>query len=101
MYIRRTKTKNLEDGSAYYTYRIVESVRIGNQEVKQRTLLNIGADFTIQQEHWPILTARIEQFTTRLGPSSLAELFNLADDLNQISESAAQRYSAMVNGKIV
>jgi len=41
MYFRRTKTKNLEDGSAYFTYRIVESVRIGNQ-VKQRTLLNIG-----------------------------------------------------------
>ncbi len=98
MYIRRTKTKNLEDGSAYYTYRIVESVRIGNQ-VKQRTLLNIGADFTIQQEHWPILTARIEQLQQGSAPRQ-AELFNLADDLNQLLESAAQRYSALITAKL-
>ena len=60
MYIRRTKTKTLEGGEAYFTYRIVESVRIGKQ-VKQRTLLNIGKNFAIDQQYWPQLTARIEQ----------------------------------------
>jgi hypothetical protein len=60
MYIRRTKTKTLEDGTAYFTYRIVESVRVRNK-VKQCTLLNIGADFSIDQKHWPLLIARIEQ----------------------------------------
>lgn len=60
MYIRRTKTKSLVDGGAYHTYRIVESVRLGKQ-VKQRTLLNLGKDFAIDSEHWPLLTARIEQ----------------------------------------
>ncbi|MCK5830261.1 MAG: hypothetical protein KAH20_08160 [Methylococcales bacterium] len=85
MSIRRTKTKNLKDGSAYFTYRIVESVRIGNK-VKQRTLLNIGADFTIEQAHWLLLTARIEQLQQG-SASRQAELFDLADDLNQLLES--------------
>ncbi|MGG7054840.1 hypothetical protein [Nitrosomonas sp. ANs5] len=57
MYIRRTKTKSLDQGEGYYTYRIVESVRIG-QQVKQRTLLNLGKDFAVDPAHWPYLTDR-------------------------------------------
>ncbi|GFO73466.1 transposase, IS1634 family [Bathymodiolus japonicus methanotrophic gill symbiont] len=98
MYIRRTKTKSLEDGSAYFTYRIVESVRIGKQ-VKQRTLLNIGADFTIDKKYWPLLTARIEQLQQGLEPHQ-EELFNLADDLNQLLEATAQRYSSLMTAKL-
>ncbi|NOR79300.1 MAG: IS1634 family transposase [Methyloprofundus sp.] len=98
MYIRRTKTKSLEDGAAYFTYRIVESFRIGKQ-VKQRTLLNIGADFTIAQDHWPLLTARIEQLQQGSEPHQ-EELFNLADDLNQLLEATAQRYSALMTAKL-
>jgi transposase len=70
MYIRKTKTKNLDDGGAYYTYRIVESVRLGKQ-VKQRTLLNLGKDF-----------------------------FHLTDDLTQLLEASAQRYSALIVAKL-
>jgi hypothetical protein len=33
MYIRRTKTKTTDSGKAYFTYRIVESVRMGKQPV--------------------------------------------------------------------
>lgn len=98
MYIRRTKTKSLEDGSAYFTYRIVESVRIGKQ-VKQRTLLNIGADFTIDKKYWPLLTARIEQLQQGSEPHQ-EELFNLADDLNQLLEATAQRYSSLMTAKL-
>jgi transposase len=98
MYIRRTKTKNLEDGTAYFTYRIVESVRIGKQ-VKQRTLLNIGADFTIDKKYWPLLTARIEQLQQGSEPDQ-QELFKLADDLNQLLEATAQRYSELITAKL-
>ena len=98
MYIRRTKTKSLEDGSAYFTYRIVESFRIGKQ-VKQRTLLNIGADFTIEKKYWPLLTARIEQLQQGSEPHQ-EELFHLADDLNQLLEATAQRYSALMTAKL-
>jgi transposase len=98
MYIRKTKTKNLDDGGAYYTYRIVESVRLGKQ-VKQRTLLNLGKDFAIDCEYWPLLTARIEQLLEGSEPHQ-QELFHLADDLSQLLEASAQRYSALIVAKL-
>ena len=67
MYIRKTKTKTRDQGEAYYTDRIVESVRLG-QQVKQRTLLNLGKDFAIEPSHWPLLTARIEQLLQGEAP---------------------------------
>jgi transposase len=97
MYIRRTKTKSIEGGDAYFTYRIVESVRLGKQ-VKQRTLLNIGKNFAIEQEYWPLLTARIEQLQQGSEPHQ-QELFDLADDLNQLLEATAQRYSSLITAK--
>ncbi|MGH8475272.1 MAG: hypothetical protein ACRESZ_02190 [Methylococcales bacterium] len=48
MYIRRTKTKTLDQGRAY-SYRIVESTRVDGR-VKQRTLLNLGKDFPIPED---------------------------------------------------
>ena len=98
MYIRKTKTKNLDDGGAYYTYRIVESVRLGKQ-VKQRTLLNLGKDFAIDCEYWPLLTTRIEQLLEGSEPHQ-QELFHLADDLSQLLEASAQRYSALIVAKL-
>ena len=98
MYIRRTKTKTTETGEAYFTYRIVESVRMGKQ-VKQRTLLNIGKNFAIEQEHWSLLTARIEQLQQGSQPQQ-AELFDLTDDLNHLLETTAQRYSALISAKL-
>lgn len=100
MYIRKTKTKSLDNGEAYYTYRIVESIRLENK-VKQRTLLNLGKDFTIDQEHWPLLTARIEQLMQDAHPEpQQQELFVLADDLTQLLEATAQRYSTLIIAKL-
>lgn len=98
MYIRRTKTKTLEGGEAYFTYRIVESVRIGKQ-VKQRTLLNIGKNFAIDQQYWSQLTARIEQLQQGTH-SHQEELFAFDDALNQLLEATAQRYSALITAKL-
>lgn len=98
MFIRKTKTKTLENGEAYFTYRLVESVREGAQ-VKQRTLLNLGADFTIEPQHWPLLTARIEQLLQDT-PARQAELFALADETGQLLETAAQRYSRLLLHKM-
>jgi hypothetical protein len=99
MYIRRTKTKTTDQGGASFTYRIVESVRVGTQ-VKQRTLLNLGKDFAIEPAQWPLLTARIEQFLQGSKPHQ-AELFDLADDLGQLLEAAAERYSTLIIAKLV
>ena len=98
MYIRRTKTKTTDQGGASFTYRIVESVRVGTQ-VKQRTLLNLGKDFAIEPAHWPLLTARIEQFLHGSAPHQ-AELFALADDLGQLLETAAELYSNLIIAKL-
>ena len=98
MYIRRTKTKTTDQGGASFTYRIVESVRVGTQ-VKQRTLLNLGKDFAIEPAQWPLLTARIEQFLQGSKPHQ-AELFDLADDLGQLLEAAAERYSTLIIDKL-
>ena len=99
MYIRRTKTKTTDQGGASFTYRIVESVRIGTQ-VKQRTLLNLGKDFAIEPAHWLLLAARIAQFLQGSEPYQ-AELFDLADDVGQLLEAAAERYSTLIIDKLV
>jgi len=41
MFIRQTKTRNTASGSAYTTFRLVASDRVGKQ-VRQHTLLNLG-----------------------------------------------------------
>ena len=64
MFIRKTKVKNKSTGnSGYYTYRIVESERIGSK-IRQRTLLNLGKHFDTPSEHWPLLMARIENIVS-------------------------------------
>ncbi len=98
MYIRKTKTKSLDAGGAYYTYRIVESVRLG-KHVKQRTLLNLGKDFAIDSKYWPLLTARIEHLLEG-SECPQQELFHLADELTQRLEASAQRYSALIVAKL-
>lgn len=56
--IRRSKT--LDGGGGYYNYRIVESVRVDGH-VQQRTLLNLGKDFAVPEEQWPMLAKGIGQ----------------------------------------
>ncbi len=60
MYIRQTKTGTRKDGASYHTHRLVESVNIAGQ-VRQRTLLNLGATYPIDRQHWPLLCQRVEQ----------------------------------------
>lgn len=60
MFIRRTATRNTTSGERYYTHRLVRSERIGDK-VRQRTLLNLGAHFAIEQAQWPLLCTRIRQ----------------------------------------
>jgi transposase len=59
MYIRRTTIKSRKDGGQYYTYRLVRSERIG-KKVRQRTLLNLGTNFSLPRAQWPELVSRIQ-----------------------------------------
>ena len=58
MFIRRTKTRSAQ-GHDYFTFRLVESVRIGDK-VRQRTLLNLGSDFSLPKSQWSELVGAID-----------------------------------------
>lgn len=88
MYIRRTTIKSRRSGEPYYTYRLVESVRIEGA-VRQRTLLNLGRHFDVPREQWGPLAHRVEQCVTGQGDLMPVEL-------DPQWECAAQRYAALV-----
>ena len=88
MYIRRTSVKRRRTGEPYYTYRLVESVRIDGR-VRQRTLLNLGRHFDVPREQWAPLAQRIEQLVG--GQGALLPM-----ELDAKWEGAAQHYSARV-----
>ena len=85
MFIRRTVSKNKKyDDEKYYTYRLVESYRVGSK-VKQRVLLNLGADFSVDKDKWSILSTRVEDIVKQRET-----LFDIDD---KEIESLAQQYA--------
>ena len=84
MFIRQTKTSNSTTGESYVTFRLVASERVGKQ-VRQRTLLNLGRQFNLAKDEWPLLCSRIEQILSGQG-SFLTE--------SAAIETMAQRYAA-------
>lgn len=87
MFIRRTVSKNKKyDNEKYYTYRLVESYRL-NGKVKQRVLLNLGADFIVDKDNWSILSTRIEDIIKQRE-----SLFEIDKEL----ESLAQQYALQI-----
>jgi transposase len=88
MYIRRTTIKSRRTGEPYYTYRLVESVRVEGT-VRQRTLLNLGRRFDVPREQWAALAGRIEQLLSGQGDLIPVEL-------DPQWEATAQRHSARV-----
>jgi len=86
MYIRRTTVKSRKDGRQYYSYRLVESRRTENG-VRQSTLLNLGVDFSLPREQWPVLAGRIKDII-----SDQSSLLELPKDL----EAMAQKYASLI-----
>jgi len=86
MYIRRTTIKSRKDGRQYYTYRLVESNRTG-KKVKQRTILNLGRDFSLPRDQWSDLVSRIEELV-----SGQKSLFPSSKNI----EKLAQHYAALI-----
>lgn len=86
MYIRRTTIKSRKDGSQYYTYRLVESERT-EKGVRQRTLLNLGTDFSLPRDQWSELSSRIQEIIN--GEQSF---FKIPEEI----ETLAQNYAAQI-----
>ena len=85
MYIRRTQNQKKKAGGYYYTYRLVESQRTG-KKVHQRTLLNLGTDFSLEKERWAILTKRITEILTGQRP-----LFEIDCEISRLAQNYAAR----------
>lgn len=86
MYIRRTTVKSRKDGGQYYTYRLVESERIG-KKVRQRTIINLGTGFCLPREQWPELASRIQEII-----DGQREIFKNSQKI----EVLAQNYAAQI-----
>ena len=63
MFIRRTKISSSSSGATHYTFRLVASKRVG-KKVQQKTLLNLGANFSLPKDLWPQLCSRIDDIIT-------------------------------------
>ncbi len=85
MFIRKSPIKKKDDGSEYYSYRLVESKRT-EKGVRQRTLLNLGADFALPREQWPDLARRIEGIL-----SGQRSLFEINRDIENLAQSCAAK----------
>ena len=88
MFIRRTATRNAAIGESYFTYRLVSTERVG-AKVRQITLLNLGREFAVPQQDWPVLCLRIEQLIS-------AQDTLLAGECSTRIEAAAQRVSGQL-----
>ncbi len=88
MFIRQTRTNNSSTGEAYFTFRLVRGSRIAGK-VRQVTVLNLGRNFPIKQDHWPLLCSRLEQL---LQPQ--ASMLDIK--CPQHIERAARRYAAQL-----
>ncbi len=86
MFIRRTVSKNKKyENDKYYTYRLVESYRIGNK-VKQRVLLNLGSKFNVDKENWSLLSRRIEDIIKKQD-----SLFEIDKELENLARQFASQ----------
>jgi len=88
MFIRRSATRNTTTDESYFTYRLVRTERVGGK-VRQITLLNLGREFAVPQENWPVLCLRIEQLIS-------AQDTLLAAKCSERIEAASQRYAGQL-----
>ena len=86
MFIRQTQTRSSATGETYFTFRLVESRRVG-KKVSQHTLLNLGANFNLAKEEWPELCTRISQLRAAEQP-----LF----ELDPATEQSAQHIYSQI-----
>ena len=87
MFIRQTKTSSTSTGKSYFTYRIVESKRVG-KKVTQHILLNLGSNFDLPKDLWPELCTRIEQILNSETPLFAVDA--------SIEKSAQHLYSQII-----
>lgn len=86
MYIRKVTQIHRETGKEYHTHRLVETYRNAEGKVRQRVMLNLGANFDIPSEQWKLLADRIEEILR--GQETLAPP---DETIEQAAKSIADR----------
>jgi transposase len=66
VFIREVTHRDIKNNTKYSTYKLVESVRT-ERGPRQRTILNLGADFNLPKNEWKTLANRIEEILTGQG----------------------------------
>ena len=67
MFIRRVHTRPRPGSEPYSSFRLVRSVR-SSGSVRQLTLLNLGAQFSLPPAQWPALCELIESIRSGQAP---------------------------------
>ena len=92
MFIRASSQTNKKTRHQYTTYRLVESYRNQSGKVRQRTLLNLGCNFSISKEQWKSLADRIEEIC--VGQASLFEIDNeLEQEARRIAKLVIKKHA--------
>ncbi len=89
MYIRKSKER--KSGKLYESYRLVESIRIDGKP-RQRTLLNLGSEFSVPGDRHKELCGLIEEKLHLLNKAMT--LFELESDLDSIADSIVKKIVA-------
>ena len=63
MFIRKIRTRTTASGESTFSHRLVARRREGDT-VRQKTLLNLGRHFPIDQGDWPLLCPRVDELMT-------------------------------------
>jgi len=89
MYIIKTISKNKKNSlEKYYTYRLMESIRVG-KKVKKITLLNLGSNFSVEQKDWAVLSSRVDDILKQRP-----RLFEIDKELELLAQEYANRIIA-------
>jgi transposase len=97
MFIRKSPIKSKKTGGSYFSYRLVENRRVAGK-VKQRTLLNLGKYFDVDQAQWHLLAERIDQIICGDNAQQLGLLH--FPELDSELETKAQRYATLLLAKL-
>ena len=92
MFIRKCERKNKKTQKAYTTYRLVDGYRNAQGKVRQELILNLGANFSVPQEQWKLLTDRIEELLSGQG-SLLALSIDLEKEAQRITKIVRHKYA--------
>ena len=89
MYIIKTISKSKKNSSEkYYTYRLMESIRVG-KKVKKITLLNLGSNFNVEQKDWTELSSLVDDILNQTP-----RLFESEKELESLAQEYANRIIA-------